>query len=396
MRYHLAAALAALAMGVQTVVVPWIAVGDLQLSSLQMGWLQFFSLFPVVILMLSGGAFADRQGSAPLLPYLYLTLAVLHLGLLWLINQQALIVPLLFVYAMLAGSVSTLIQPLRDRVLPEVQDRSGQTSLQISVIQMSLAIYVAQALGVALAGQREHLGIQWILTIQIVAVMLVAALMYSLNLGKQGTDTGPVITDSTAEDSSVREGLRFVFGHKVLRQLIVLVGFNGFTHIGVYVVAMPLLVRDAYGESGAFFAGLQLAFVVGNVVATLGLLKKGDTHKPGQSILFCLLYTGLIMIALSAGPNERGLFFLIFCWGVVAGISASLGKALLHEQVEEEYRGRALSVYLLALFGAAPLGALVCGYTMQFTGPLQLFWVGGCFTLLVFVRYLFARSLWKA
>lgn len=398
LRYHLAAALAALAMGIQMVVVPWIAVGDLQLSSLQVGWLQFCSLFPVVILMLLGGAFADREGSAPLLPYLYLALALLHSGLLWAVSQHALIVPVLFVYAMLAGSVSTLIQPLRDRVLPQIQSRAGHTSLQISVIQMSLAIYVAQALGVALAGQRETLGIHWVLSIQVAAVVLVSVLMYSLKLGQsaQTVAVDDVESKKNSEDSSVREGLRFVFGHKVLRQLIVLVSFNGFTHIGVYVVAMPLLVRDAYGESGAFFAGLQLAFVVGNVVATLGLLKKGDSHKPGQSILFCLLYTGLIMIALSAGPNERGLFFLIFCWGVVSGISASLGKALLHEQVEEEYRGRALSVYLLALFGAAPLGALVCGYTMQFTGPLQLFWVGGCFTLLVFVRYLFARALWRA
>lgn len=397
LRYHLAAALAALATGVQTVVVPWLAAGELHLSSLQMGWLQFFGLFPVVILMLYGGAFADRPRSGVWLPWLYVLLAALHGALLTTLLGDGLAMWLLFVYAMLAGSVATIIQPLRDRVLPQVQSRSTQTSLQISVIQMSLAIYVAQGLGVALAGQLELFGVHWVLSLQIASILIVAMLLATLKLGRAvGTDDTAVAAASHASGQTVFEGLRFVWRHKVLRQLVQLVAFNGFMHLGVYVVAMPLLVRDGYGESASFFAGLQLSFVFGNVVATLGLLKRGDVDKPGRAIMFCLLYTGLIMLALSAGPNSRGLFFLIFCWGVVAGVSASLGKALLHEQVSEAYRGRALSVYLLALFGAAPLGALVCGYTMQYTGPLQLFWVGGCFTLVFFVRYLFVRDLWKA
>lgn len=397
LRYHLAAALAALATGVQTVVVPWLAAGELHLSSLQMGWLQFFGLFPVVVLMLHGGAFADRPRSGIWLPWLYLLLAGLHGVLLTTLLNNALAMWVLFVYAMLAGSVATMIQPLRDRVLPQIQSQSSQTSLQISVIQMSLAIYVAQGLGVALAGQLDLLGAHWVLSLQIGSILIVSVLIATLKLGKshQVSEVEPQIV-SGQDTRSVLEGLQFVWRHKVLRQLVLLVAFNGFMHLGVYVVAMPLLVRDAYGESASFFAGLQLCFVVGNVVATLGLLKRGDVDKPGRAIMFCLLYTGLIMLALSAGPNSRGLFFLIFCWGVVAGVSASLGKALLHEQVSEAYRGRALSVYLLALFGAAPLGALVCGYTMQYTGPLQLFWVGGCFTLVFFVRYLFARDLWKA
>ncbi|GAB3105728.1 MFS transporter [Aestuariicella hydrocarbonica] len=396
-QYLLAIGFAALAMGVQIVLLPWLAVGALQLSANQVGWVQSAVLLPGVVLMLFGGAFADRPGAIRVLPVFYGMLLLSHGAMLWQVGLGLLALSSLLIYALLLGICNAFIQPLRDKVLPIFVASDG--NLQTSVVQISLCVYVAQALGVALAGHMDTLGVPLILGLQCSAVFLSALLFFLLLRGKHvssATAGIAVVADQPVQKPliSIRDGLTFVFRHRVLKHLMLLVGFNGFMHIGVFVVALPLLARDIYQQDALYFAGLQLVFVAGNIVATLGLLKRGQVDQLGRSVLFCLLYAGIIMMAISARPTLTGLLILVFVWGVVAGVSASLGKSLLHQQVADEYRGRVLSIYQLALFGAAPLGALACGYAVHVWGALSLFRFGGALSLILFVGYLGIRPLW--
>ncbi|WP_439135766.1 MFS transporter [Pseudomaricurvus sp.] len=395
-KYLLAIGFAALAMGIQIVLLPWLAVGELHLSADQVGWVQSAVLLPGVVLMLFGGVFADRTGAVSLLPGLYGLLAVCHGVMLWQVGLGMLFLPMLLGYALLLGICNAFIQPLREKVLPQFAD--SESSLQTSVVQISLCVYVAQAIGVSLAGHMEQWGVTTVLAIQCAAVAVSAVLFFLLvRQGKPGrsqNDQNPVV-DQQSSMVSIAEGVRFVVRHRVLKHLMVLVGFNGFMHIGVFVVALPLLARDIYQQDALYFAGLQLVFVGGNIVATLGLLRRGQVEQLGRPVLFCLLYAGIIMMAISAQPKAFGLLFLVFAWGVVAGVSASLGKSLLHQQVDESYRGRVLSIYQLALFGAAPLGALACGYAVHSWGALNLFRIGGGLSLVLFVLYLGVRPFWN-
>lgn len=396
-KYLLAIGFAALAMGIQIVLLPWLAVGELQLSANQVGWVQSAVLLPGVVLMLFGGAFADRPGAVRLLPGLYGLLALCHGFMLWQVGLGMLVLPILLGYAFMLGICNAFIQPLREKVLPLFADHGS--SLQTSVVQISLCVYVAQALGVSLAGHMDQWGVTSILVVQCTSVFISAALFFLLvrqdkREGATGRQRSPVVNDRSSV-VSIADGLRFVIHHRVLKHLMVLVGFNGFMHIGVFVVALPLLARDIYQQDALYFAGLQLVFVGGNIVATLGLLRRGQVDRLGRPVLFCLLYAGIIMLAISAQPKAIGLLFLVFAWGVVAGVASSLGKSLLHQQVDESYRGRVLSIYQLALFGAAPLGALACGYAVHSWGALNLFKIGGLLSLALFVLYWGVRGFWE-
>lgn len=402
MLYMVAVALAAFSTGVQIVVLPWLAVGELHLPANQVGWVQAGILLPGLALMLIGGAVADRQPSRYLLPLLYLMATVCHCGVLWVLSEGQLQLLWLMTYALALGVINAFLQPLRDRLLPSLL--GAKDRLQLSVVKVSLCVYLAQALGVSAAGQIEWLTLEWVLVIQVVCLLVcVATLLLMLSLHSIDGDIsevgdaelfGSTSVNKGGETVSVQQGLSFVRRHPVLKHLVLLMGFNGFMHIGVFVVALPLLSRDIYDLDAFYFAGLQLAFVAGNVVATLALLRRGLVEQSGRAILFCLLYAGIIMLAIAAKPTLLGLFLLVMTWGVVAGVSASLGKALLQQQVTDQFRGRALSIYQLALFGGAPLGALACGYAVEFQGALNLFQWGGQVTLALFAVYLGVRALW--
>ncbi|MGH1370963.1 MAG: MFS transporter [Cellvibrionaceae bacterium] len=393
--YLTAVALAAFATGAQLVVLPWLAVNELQLPANQVGWVQSAVLFPSLLLMLVGGAVADQRQMRGLLPLMYLLMVACHGAMLWVLNRGSLELSSVLLYAASLGAVAAFIQPLRDRVLPRLIEAPSQ--LQASVVKVSLCVYIAQALGVTLAGQVDGLSFQVIIVIQAMTLIVCALLMLAVlrYLPGMNPDKPIAVSEQASASVSIGEGVIFVRHHPVLKHLIALVGFNGFMHIGVFVVALPLLSRDVYQQNALHFAGLQLAFVLGSVVATLMILRRGAVDQPGRAILFSLLYAGVLMLAISAKPTLVGLFLLVFAWGVVAGVSASLGKALLQQQVDDRFRGRALSIYHLALFGGAPLGALVCGYAVQHQGALALFKIGGSLTLGVFVIYLGVRALWN-
>ena len=84
-----------------------------------------------------------------------------------------------------------------------------------------------------------------------------------------------------------------------------------------------------------------------------------------QAATFCVLYAGLIALALSYQTTVTGLFILLFCWGAVAGVSANVSRVAVLSSMPDELRGRAMSIYQLALFGAAPCGSLLCGYLLS-------------------------------
>jgi hypothetical protein len=407
-RYYFAVALASLAMGIHTIVMPWLAAGELHLAPQQLAWVQASGLFPVFLFMLLGGAWSDRAQSAKFLPALYFVLMLCTFGLLYVIRQSNISFYSLLAYALLVGGIMAFVQPLRERLLPNIQRlSSNQYSLQLSVIQIGLAVYVTQAIGVVIAGQMDLLGVEVVLIIQAGTILTVSVLFFSLRLKEiaygEGASTDHIDKNVLFESKNpieinkqgIKSGLNFVWQNSTLRQLIILVTFNGFMHIGVFIVVLPIMVRDVYNLGAGYFAALQLCFVVGNIAATLGLLKRGETQSPGREVLFSLLYSGVLMLAIAAEPKTTGLYFLVFFWGMVAGTSANLGKALLQQTVSEEYRGRAISIYSLALLGAAPLGALSCGYALNYIDAFKLFSIAGFATLFFFCCFLFSKTLWS-
>ena len=181
----------------------------------------------------------------------------------------------------------------------------------------------------------------------------------------------------------------------MLRWVTTVVGFNGMMHIGVFIVAIPLLLKDYQLMDARSFALIQMTFIVGGVCATLAMLRRGNVEYPGRSVLFCLLYAALILMGLSAGPTLPGLFFLVFLWGVVSGISSSLGRSLIQQQTEEGMRGRSLSVYQLMLLGSAPIGAVISGYLVGWQDAFWLLKVSGIASLVAFFFSLFVQPLWS-
>lgn len=68
----------------------------------------------------------------------------------------------------------------------------------------------------------------------------------------------------------------------------------------------------------------------------------------------------------------------------------------MQHQANEELRGRMVSIYQLALFGSAPLGALAAGYGVQLWGVHQVLYNSAYFSLGLFLLSWCFPALWQA
>ena len=94
-------------------------------------------------------------------------------------------------------------------------------------------------------------------------------------------------------------------------------------------------------------------------------------------------------------PPSWLLFLLVLLWGVASGVAIMLGRSMTLEASPQAYRARVVSVYQLALFGSAPIGAWASGLTMGAIGVLPAIGALGVLTILVGIVAMLFSELWK-
>ncbi|WP_193161148.1 MFS transporter [Microbulbifer hainanensis] len=373
-----------LATGLQVILLPWIAVTVVDLPALHLGWVQASVLLPNLFFLLFGGALADRRDAAGVAALACIGLAFCHLALLLYFSYRIPNLAVLLLYGISLGICTAFLQPARDNLVQRsARDRDGHATergVQKTVTWMMLAQYGGQALGMLLASRFDYWGLRPLLILQASVLVVAAAFLFSLRESRPVVANGPQKLPLVL----IREGLVQAWQRPVLRELVILMAFNGFVHIGVFLVALPLLAED-YGRGASYYATLQLGFIGGTVAATATMLRRGQGTRPGRGILMCLLYSAALLVAISFGPTPFGLILLCACWGGVAAASAALGRAVVQVLAPDAYRSRIISIYQLALFGSAALGALAAGAVSEYAAPLTTLLWAGILSLVAFV-----------
>lgn len=376
----------AFSMGIQVVLIAWLAVGVLRLPAGQVGWVQASVFLPNVLLILYAGGFSDRKSAAAISMYANLFVALTHAIACGMYLSGLFTFQTLVLYAVLLGVGNAFVQTAREKLV--VQAGAGRVHRVISIA--GVCQFAAQALGMALVSFTDRWGVEWLMALQGVACLAAAVLYGAFGRRSSAADRYPL--------SGCSRSLTGVFvdawASLPMRHTLILVGFNGAMHLGFFIVVLPLIARDIMGFTSFEYSFLQLTFVVGSVIAHTWMLYK-TVHYPGQNILFCLLYSGVIGFALSAGPTIAGLYALIFLWGCVAGVSANLSRLVVHSTVPESMRGRFMALYQFALIGMAPVGAVLAGYLVTHSSVWAALKVMGLASILLFGLFMLSRSLWS-
>jgi predicted MFS family arabinose efflux permease len=185
-------------------------------------------------------------------------------------------------------------------------------------------------------------------------------------------------------DKEIAEGLRFLFGNRVLRTLAVMVGvFNlgssaVFAVFVLYAVSPGPLGLDEFGF-GLLMTGLAVGSVVGSLLAdrleaVLGranLLAGAAVVVTGASVVPAFTSSAVVV-----GVAFFAWGLMIVCWNVV---TVSLRQRI----VPDRMLGRVNASYRLVAWGTQPLGAALGGVVGEVLGVRAVFIMAGGLTALV-------------
>jgi MFS family permease len=249
----------------------------------------------------------------------------------------------------------------------------------------------AQVAGPLLAGLLvAFMSIQWVMAFDaasfVISAVSLSLVRASFNVPGEGEAKEPA---SILAD--VREGLRYVIGHPVLRNIslmMALINFVGVT-VGAQLVLFGKVRLDASdSQVGFLFAAGSLGVVVIGLFA--GRIRR--RVKFSDAALGAMILHGAFIVGLAATQHYAAALVL---WAAASGFGLFLNintQSLRQAIVPGHLMGRVASIAAVIAWGSIPLGTLAGGAMIAALGQENVGWVYGAIGVLIIMFALFFKA----
>ncbi|MBN6038178.1 MFS transporter [Amycolatopsis sp. 195334CR] len=379
-----ASATATCADGIVKVSLPLLAA-SLTSDPVLISGLTAFAFLPWLLFGLPGGALVDRVDRRRAMAVVNAVRAALLGVLVVLLATGAGSVLVLYAAAFALGVCQVVYDSADRAILPQVVGRAGldEANSWLTVEETVGKDFVGPPVGAALFG--------WFRAAPFLAPVLgfvVAAVLVLAIPGRFRAERA----EPTTLRADVREGLRWLWRHPVLRPLTIYSGLiAALMSMGTSLTVLYALDSLALSPSlyGLLFVamgigGLAGSAVVGPLTRRLGRPKAITLAVSIAPVMSVLL--GTVTDRWAAGAWFFGVALGVTMWNV---LSMSLRQAM----IPAELLGRVLGAYRVALWGGIPLGAVLGGALAGATGVPAVFAVSGLaqFVLVVLIHRLVHR-----
>jgi MFS family permease len=352
------------AWGMQQVLFSWIVVGELRASSEWVGIAQTSTMLPATLLLLAGGALADRVDPRRLLIAMH-ALAVVPVLLLSVASASGdLDLAILIAYGLTIGTIQAFSMPARDTLLSRV----AGADMMRAVTGMTAIQFGSQACGTLLAALARVVGSAPMLVVQ-AATLLIGCFASRAIPASEPRPAAP-----TPHIRDLVRGVFLMVRTPELRSPAIMVVAVGVLFVGPYMVVFPLMVRDYYAAGIDALSVVFMLFPLGTITGSLVLRRRGIRRK-GRAALLALASGAIIEGVVGIGVPFGVLIGLILAWGLSGAVFINCSRTLYQEAAPADGRGSVLAVYQLGFMGGAPLGAMLSGFAigaLGLHGTLQL------------------------
>jgi MFS family permease len=172
------------------------------------------------------------------------------------------------------------------------------------------------------------------------------------------------------------EGFRYAFGFAPIRAIMVLlatVSLAGFP----YTVLMPVFARDILDGDSHLLGFLTGAGGVGALGGALYMASRRTVLGLGKVISLAGGGFGVSLIAFSFSRWIPLSFVLMLATGFCMMVQMASSNTVLQTLVDDDKRGRVMSIYTMAFMGMAPFGSLLAGTGASALGAPATVLLGG-------------------
>ncbi len=343
-------------------------------SPFLLGAFAFAMNFPALVFSPLAGVAADRFDRRSLL-VLINTLSMVQAFILWvLVFTNMVQVWHIMALSVVSGILTAYEMPIRQsfisKMIDDPKDLANAVALNSSVFNGSRLIGPAIAgMTIAVFGEGVCFLFNALSFLPVIAALCLMRLSY-VKPERLMSSKGSLV-----------EGFRYVYHSMPIRLLLVMVSVLSMLS-GAFHSLAPIFAKEVFG-GGPKTLGLLLSF--SGAGAFLGAL-----YLAGRRTVIGL---GRVTAVAAGGAAVSLMLFAVIRdihWAVVAVFLSGLGmimsiggmNVIIQTLVEEEKRGRVMSLYGIALVGIAPFGSLAAGAIASHSGVSAALMSVGIFALI--------------
>lgn len=354
----------------QRLAVSWL-VYRLTGSPFLLGLAGFVGQLPLFIFASFAGVFVDRWDRYRLLLVTQLLALIQALLLAGLTLTGHIAVWQIFVLAACLGVINAFDMPARqsfviDLVGQRKEDLPNAIALNSVMVNGSrLAGPFLAGLAVAAFGE----GVCFLLNSLSFLAIVAALLLMKVTPGSSAKRKSRAM-------AGLVEGYRYAFGFPPIRYTLIALGLVSLMGMS-YQVLMPVFAGKVLRGGPSTLGFLMAAAGVGALVSAVNLASRKSAVGIERMIVLgsALFGLGLVAFSLSRHMALSLVCMLVAGFGMMTSLTSC--NTMLQTAVDEDKRGRVMSLYAMAFQGMTPFGGLLAGSLASHVGAPNTVMVGG-------------------
>lgn len=317
------------------------------------------SFVPWLLFSLPVGALADRYSRIVLMRRAQLVQAAVVAVVAILAGSGVMNVAYLMAAAFAVGIGQVVFGIASQSVLPEIV---GHRQLAQANARQYMATTIGQSfIGPPVGSLLFGLAVALPFGLDAAALVISVLLLTTLRGTSQARarSTPPGVTPPSRP--LIREGMRWLLGHRLLRTLALLLGVNTFC-FQLGNVTLVLLATHELGVTAAGYGVLLGVAAVGSVFGALLATRPVRAFGRIPVLVVALAVNAVAFVLLGFSPDVWTLAAFLALSGLATAVWSVVTVALRQEMVPHALLGRVNSVYRLLGWGLLPLGALAGGF----------------------------------
>lgn len=276
----------------------------------------------------------------------------------------------LIALGVLQGVINAFDVPARQAFVVQMID--DRADLPNAIALNSSMVNLTRMIGPALAGVLiTAVGEGWCFTIDAVSYLAVLA-----SLAAMRVPASPPRPARGAVWAELVDGLAYVRATPLIAAVLLMLAMSSLLGMP-YAALMPAFAVERLGGDAHTLGFLVGASGLGALAAALYLAARRSVVGLGAVIGRAAATFGLALIALAFVRSAWLAVPVLFVAGTGMMLQLAGTNTIVQTLVDEDKRGRVMSFYTLAFFGAAPIGALLGGAIARRLGTEVAIGLGG-------------------
>jgi MFS family permease len=353
----------------QQIAMSWL-VYRLTGSALLLGIVSFSSQIPVFLLASIAGVYADRWNRHRMLVATQTFSMIQALILAFLTLYGAIQVWQIIALSIFIGVINAFDMPTRQSFIVQIVDKAEDLGNAIAL--NSFMFNGARLIGPAIAGILIGLlgeGVCFLINGLSFIGIIMALLAIRVPKRKKAAHISRLWQD-------LKEGYSYAFGFAPIRYILLQLGLMSFMGMS-YAVLMPIFAKDILHGGPHTLGFLMAASGIGALTGSVYLASRQTILGLGRLIAYASFIFSMGIIAFSFSNILIISLSMMFFAGFGMIVQIASANTILQSIVEEDKRGRVMSIYTTAIIGMAPIGNLFAGALASWIGAPQTLILSG-------------------